>query len=111
MEIPLQITFDNMPHSNAVADRVSERARRLEKYCDAIVSCRVTVQAPQHRHATGNRYVVRVELSVPGTRLVVGREGASSDDVYVAISDAFDSARRLLEEYVRRRRGEVKARA
>jgi hypothetical protein len=33
----------------------------------------------------------------------------SEDDVYVAIREAFDAARRKLEDYERRRRGEVKA--
>jgi ribosome-associated translation inhibitor RaiA len=33
----------------------------------------------------------------------------TSDDVYVSIRDAFDAARRQLEDYERRRRGQVKA--
>lgn len=32
-----------------------------------------------------------------------------TDDVYVAIREAFDAARRSLEDYERRRRGQVKA--
>jgi hypothetical protein len=32
-------------------------------------------------------------------------------DVYVALRDAFDSARRLLQDYARERRGDVKQHA
>lgn len=112
MELPLQITFDNMPRSDAVTAKVRERAAKLEKYCDSIVGCRVIVEAPHHHHAAGNHFAVRVEVSVPGEKLVARREPDahhSYTDVYVAIRDTFDSMRRLLEDYARRRRGEVKA--
>jgi ribosomal subunit interface protein len=112
MELPLQITFDNMPQSDAVTAKIRERAARLEKYCDSIVGCRVIVEAPHHHHAAGNQFVVRVEVSVPGETLVARREPDAHHaytDVYVAIRDAFDTMRRLLENHTRRRRGEVKA--
>jgi cold shock CspA family protein len=55
---------------------------------------------------------LRVEASVPGETLVADREPGSHHaytDVYVAIRDAFDTMRRLLEDYERRRRGQTKA--
>jgi len=45
--------------------------------------------------------------------VVVGRhpaEHAAHHDIYVAIRDAFDAARRQLADHVRRRRGQVKER-
>jgi cold shock CspA family protein len=53
-----------------------------------------------------------VEVGVPDTRLVSSREPDEHHaytDVYVAIRDAFDSMRRQLEDYARRRRRQVKA--
>src|SRR4030067_658036 len=41
-------------------------------------------------------------MPVPGSELVVKRE--PHEDLYVAIRDAFDAARRQLEEHVRRQR-------
>jgi len=114
MEIPLQITFHNMPHSDAVEAKIRERAGKLEKYSDAIIGCRVAVEAPHHHHAAGNQFLVRVEVSVPGEKLVARREPDAHHaytDVYVAIRDAFDTMRRRLEDYERRQRGQVKAHA
>jgi ribosome-associated translation inhibitor RaiA/cold shock CspA family protein len=112
MQVPVQIVFHNMPRSDAVEDRIRSRADELEKYCDAIIGCRVAVEAPHHHHRAGNHYLVRVQVTVPGEMLVAGREPDAHHaytDVYVAIRDAFDTIRRQLEDYSRRRRGQVKA--
>ena len=48
---------------------------------------------------------------MPGTELVVNRhpkDKHAHEDVYVAVRDAFDAARRQLEDYVRRLDGRVK---
>jgi sigma 54 modulation/S30EA-like ribosomal protein len=69
---------------------------------------------PHRQHERGNLYEVRIDLAVPGEEIAVNREAplhAQSRDVHVAIRDAFDAARRRLEDYVRRRRHDVKARA
>lgn len=112
MELPLQITFRNMQRSDVVEAKIRSRAEKLEKYCDSIIRCHVAVEAPHHHHAAGNQFLVLVEVTVPGERLVAHREPDAHHaytDVYVAIRDAFDTMRRQLEDYVRRRRGQVKA--
>lgn len=114
VDIPLQITFRNMDHSEAVAARVRERAEKLEKFFDHLTSCRVVVEAPERRHHKGKLYHVRIELGVPGPELVVSRHPGDEhahEDVYVAIRDAFDAARRRLEDYVRKLSGRVKTHA
>ncbi|HIC82219.1 MAG TPA: HPF/RaiA family ribosome-associated protein, partial [Kiloniellaceae bacterium] len=50
----------------------------------------------------------------PGSQIVVNRnpkEKRSHEDVYVAVRDAFDAARRRLEDHARRKAGKVKAHA
>jgi hypothetical protein len=71
---------------------------------------------------------VRIELSLPGEDVIVNHEPTldttarsayrKSDeldgrhkDVHVAIHEAFDVARRCLEDVARRQRGDVKTRA
>ena len=111
MKLPLQITFRNMDASAAVEAKVRERAAALERFAASIISGRVAVEKQdQHKHQ-GNRFRVRIDLKVPGRELVAGGKGdgdPAHEDVYVAIRDAFDTARRELEDWVRRRRGEVK---
>lgn len=110
--LPLQVVFRNMEPSAAVEARIRERARLLERFASRIMSCRVAVEQSQRRHNQGNRFLVRVDLKVPGSEIVAGtRRGLhhAHEDVYVAIRDAFDAARRQLEDHVRRWRGDVKA--
>jgi cold shock CspA family protein len=71
----------------------------------------VVIEAPHQHQRKGKLYVVRIDLTVPGEEIAVTRSGPKDHahaDVYVAIRDAFDSARRLLEDHARRFRGDVK---
>ena len=114
MQLPLQITFRHMDSSEAVAARIRERAGELERFSDRIISCRVVVECRHPRRRQGNLFRIRVDLKIPGREIAVGRDPAahhSHEDVYVAIRDAFDAARRVLEDHVRERRGEVKLHA
>jgi cold shock CspA family protein/ribosome-associated translation inhibitor RaiA len=135
MEIPLQVTFRNMPRSSAIEDNVREKAAKLESFYDRIMSCRVVVEAPHRHHRKGKAYEVRIDLTVPGGELVINRspkrlkatklaeeEGSEATvienhepgkygahaDVYVAIRDAFNAAGRKLQDHARRRSGVVK---
>ena len=110
MQTPVQITFRHMASSPAVEERVRERAEALERFFDRIISCRVVVECRPPRQQ-GNLYQIHIDLSVPGREIVVGRDTKAQhahQDVYAAIRDAFDAARRQLEDYARDRRGEVK---
>jgi ribosome-associated translation inhibitor RaiA len=111
MQIPLQISFDGMDPSPALEVRIREKADKLERLYDRIVSCSVVVVAPHRHHHKGKLYSVRIDLSVPGHDIHVGRAGPENhahEDVYVALRDAFNAAGRLLEDHVRRMRGDVK---
>jgi cold shock CspA family protein len=75
----------------------------------------VTLEAPSHHHRqAGPKYRVRVELSVPGARLVVGRDPTRTrehGDLLAAVNAAFREARRQLQDHVRRIDQRVKAHA
>jgi ribosomal subunit interface protein len=106
MMIPLQITVRNVSLSEAAKQAIREKAEKLDKFYDRIMSCRVVVEAPHRHNRHGVLYNVRIDLTVPGGELLVKRE--PHEDLYVAIRDAFDAARRQLEDYARRQRGQVK---
>ncbi len=107
MKIPLQVTFRDMSPSEAVETRIREKAEKLERFYDRIISCRVVVETPQRHKHNGKLHRVNIDLSVPGTELVANH--AEDEDVYVAVRDAFDAITRQLEEYARKQRGEVKS--
>lgn len=96
MDIPLQVTFRDLPHSPALDERIREKASRLESVCDRITSCRITLER-RHRHKRrGREYSVRIDLRMPQKEIVVNHE--HHEDVYVALRDAFEAAERQLTE-------------
>jgi ribosome-associated translation inhibitor RaiA len=112
MQIPVQVVFHNMEPSAALEANIRERAQKLERFSDKITSFRVTVEAPHRHHHKGNIYHIALDIVVPDAEIVVSRnphENHAHEDAYVAVRDAFNSARRKLEDYEARRRGKVKS--
>ena len=131
MLMPVHITFRGFARADALEADIRERVAWLEQFYDGIVGCRVLVEVPhRHRH-DGRHYHVRVEVTVPGgAPIVVSREpslhGPLKDaataahhketDIEavhryarVAVHEAFDAARRRLQDFAREQRGAVKA--
>jgi len=100
-----------MEPSDAVEARVRELAEKLERYYDRIMACRVVIEASHKHKHKGGVYHVRIDLTVPGSEIVINRESHQNrlhEDVYVAVRDAFKAAYRKLETYAARLRGDVK---
>ena len=128
--IPTQVTFRGLDVSEALEADIRERVSWLEQFCAGIVRCRVLVETPhRHRH-DGRHFHVRIELTVPGGDPIVvshepslhgrwkdaeraaHRKESEIDSVHrygrVAVREAFDVARRRLEDFAREQRGTVK---
>ena len=104
MQVPVQVTFRDMPVSDAVEAACWEEAARLERYYDRVTSCRVVIAESRHRAGV---FEVRIDLAVPGRLLVVTDqppEDHADSDVFAAVREAFARARRQLEDYARKRR-------
>lgn len=109
MKALLQITARDVPHSEALESHIRQKAEKLETFYPNIMGCRVVVEVPHKHKHQGRMFNVRLDITVPGKELVVNRE--ADEDVYVALRDAFDAAKRQLEDYGRRQRGDIKAHA
>ena len=117
-------------HSGALEADIHERVAWLGQFYDGIVRCRVLLDLPhRHRH-DGRHFHVRVEVTVPGGGPIVvnhqpslhgglkdieveaHRKEGEIESVHryarVAIHQAFDAARRRLEDFAREQRGDVK---
>ena len=111
MKQPVRIAFKEMEHSDAVEAWVRERAAKLERFYEPIISCHVVIEAPDRHSQHGGLYRVRIDLTVPGDEIVVSHQGPKNqahEDVYVALRDAFRAARRQLKESLRKKRGQIK---
>lgn len=114
MQLPLQVAFRDMEHSAAVEALVREKASGLDRFAGDLTSCRVVVGPAGKHHRKGNRIDVRIDLTVPGEEIAITREPGRHTkcmNVHTALREAFDSARRKLEDYERRKRGAEKVHA
>ena len=107
MQVPLQIAFDGVQHSDAVEARIREEVEKLEQFSERIVSASVVVARPQRRHHKGDIFQIKIHIAVPDAPdIAVSREPAADgahEDVYVTIRDAFKAARRQLQDVARKR--------
>lgn len=106
MQVPLRISTHEVTLSSDMEDFVRERARRLERFYPRLTRCDVVVNGYSRHHRSGGPVSVRMHLGVPGGELTVDRQAAES--VEVALREAFDAARRQLQDYWRLQRGKVK---
>ena len=103
MQKPLQITLLGLDRSDALDEHVREKVRKLEEIEPRAIGCHVTIEKPHRHHHQGAQIDVRIAIRLPGRAdIVVTRH--HSDDAYVAMRDAFDAAKRMLEEHVRETR-------
>ncbi|MDR2240454.1 MAG: ribosome-associated translation inhibitor RaiA [Zoogloeaceae bacterium] len=109
MQRAVQITFKDFPHSDAVETHIREKVAKLETFYPHIIGCHVTVELPHRHHQQGKLHNVRIDMKVPGGVIAVNRD--QHEDLYVALRDAFDAAKRQVEEHGQRQRGDVKRRA
>ncbi len=104
MQVPLQISFRNIGSSEAVEAAVRKRVEQLERIDDSITSCRVTIELAHKHHHKGNLFHVVINVRTPTGEIAVSRmpdDEHAHEDVYVAIRDAFDAARRQLQNQLR----------
>lgn len=111
MKQPLQITFRDMPHSDALESHIREKAAKLDEFFEHIMGCHVVLEQPHGHKNQGKLFHVSIDLTVPNTELVVSRspkDHQAHEDAYVAIRDAFNAMRRKLQDYSSKMRGDVK---
>lgn len=106
MELPLTIAAHDLELTDSIEATIREKAMKLERFNGRVIGCHVTVQGPPKHHRNGGAYAVRIDLTVPGHEYVINHK--ESPDLTVAVREAFDAARRKLDEdrelYLERRR-------
>lgn len=111
MQTPLEIRFHEVPKSDWIEQRIREKMADLEKMFPNIISARVVVDADTDKHLQGNNFRIRIFIHVPGKEIVVDRNqkgDPAREDFRYALREAFRAARRELEKYKDKMRGEVK---
>jgi hypothetical protein len=89
-------------------------AAELDRLCDRIIASLVVVECRHPGAHQGKLFEIGIDLVLPGHRIAVHRDPGldhAHEDAHVTVRDAFDSARRQLEDYLREQRDAAKARA
>jgi hypothetical protein len=128
MTLTADITYRNMAGSAWLDAEIQKRVAKLTTFFPDILSCKVLVEIPHRHHEQGNHFHVRIDLTVPGEKIVAGqapslhlvqpdadttrerqsRKTAERKDAALALRQAFEAAKRQLREYARVRRYDVK---
>lgn len=129
VSFPMQIAYRNVEVSPAVDAWIRSQTEKLGTFHERIIRCRVAVELAHQHLRHGNRYQVRVLLSVPGGQLTAqslstpidpekfleaGEKlkkheiGVPQRELRRSVAEALRSAGRRLQDHARRRRREVK---
>jgi ribosomal subunit interface protein len=108
LEPQVEITFNEVDHSDAVEARIRERVAKLLAMGENIRRCKVCVRAP---HRCGHKpvaYVIDLSVQMSGTSLHVDQRPGDDNahtDIYVAIRDAFNAMERQLRKWKEQHKG------
>lgn len=100
MQSPMTLTFRHLDHSSAVESRARELGRRLQRCGERITQCHMTIEGSRSGCSDAS-YAVQVDLAVPGAQIhadSIQIDGSDHKDVYSALRDAFNNAKRQLQE-------------
>lgn len=106
MQPVITLTFHHLDHSGALEDRARKVGSRLGKFGEQISRCHMTLEGPGNR-SDGARapYTVKIDLTVPNAQIhadSLAVNGAGHEDIILALRDAFNNARRQLQDLKRK---------
>ena len=100
MQPTITLSFRHVEHSGALEDRARKLGARLERFSGRIMQCHMALEGPGGDHDGGPGYLVKIDLTVPGAQIHADSlhvDGAGHKDIYLALRDAFNSAKRQLQ--------------
>jgi ribosome-associated translation inhibitor RaiA len=100
-----QVTFRGVAPSPTIVDVVWKRSRKLQEVSPQLEGCHVVIEASSHGSQRRVSYRVSVHLTGGTSAETRTTRQAESDNLYVAMRDAFDAARRQLAARGRSPRG------
>ncbi len=106
MNTPLEISFKGLDKSKIIETKIAEKAAKLERIFDRMTHCRVVVAAPNKHAHKGKIYEIKIDIGIPDhAPLILTHEatvGSAQEDLAIAVRDAFDAARRRLDDIAER---------
>ena len=109
MQVPVQITFNQLEHSPDLEQKIQAKVAKLEAIHAGIISCRVVVQPAAHPHGAATpMFSVRFELGLGGGKIIIGggpgTQNDEFDSVHAALKASFEATRRQLHDHIEKER-------
>jgi cold shock CspA family protein/ribosome-associated translation inhibitor RaiA len=115
VQTPIEITLRDVPSSPTLQNLLRQQAKRLDRFCENLTSCRVAIERPHRHQQAGNPYRVRIEVTLPPRKdLVVVQDPEDNQKhtgLHAVIRRAFRTMERQLKDSTDVRRGDVKTHA
>jgi cold shock CspA family protein len=108
MQVPLELSFRGVDKSEALTDLVLHHARRLERFCDHIDSCRVVIERPHHHQSGRAEHRVRIDMTIAAGKELVAEETSDQMTLAALVRAAFHTAERRVKELNHQQHGQVK---
>lgn len=102
------ITFNNATPSDAVRQRAEHLLGKLEQLFPSIMRGTMVIEGRHKHHHQGNLYHIALRIHLPGGEVVVTHDperNHAHEDIYVAMRDACEAARKQLSTFVRKHGG------
>lgn len=112
MQIPLEISYRDINKTEELDQLIRKKATALEKVCDYITSCRVTLENPLKTQSSGQPFRIRIAVRVPPGHEIVAVEEPGAGDIHIqlasGIRNTFEDIRRQLKKLTEKQRNDVK---
>jgi ribosomal subunit interface protein len=104
MYVPLEISVKDVEKTQQLEELIRVKTEKLERVCDHIAGCHVSVEKPQDHVKSGTPYRVRIDLTVPPSHEIVAKQepgqGEKHDELDTVIRNVFHKAERQLKKLV-----------
>jgi len=101
MQSPITLMFRHIERTGGLEASAREIAQRLLRFNERITQCHVLVEGRAVGESQAPPYSVKIHLSVPSAQIHAGSllDGSGQQsDVYTALREAFNDAKRQLQE-------------
>jgi cold shock CspA family protein len=113
MKLPLEISFRGIRKTDDMEEFIREKAAKLDRICDNLMSCRVAVDQLHKHKSSGSPFCIRIQMRVPPGHELIAKhdsgQGNLNDSLTKVLSDTFGSAYIQLQELMDKRRRHKKA--
>ena len=108
MSVRTTLTFQGVDRSPALEEAIAKRIDELAHLHPGLMHVQIGVSELGRHHHQGRHFSVRLDLRCKGDGHEFAVTHRHHEDPFVALRDAFDAAKRVLQDDVRRTRGAVK---